>query len=168
MKKQGKTIFGLIFLGENVSLTNVNVNYSFFNFKTYWNIAAFLLKSLYYWPVLLLKLNWLCKLNYCKRNSGTQVRLYESNRCHLYENKSWFEMRRWWLAWTEGEDSRLVVFRRRIQELRDETVWVHGMVVNELCQSVELALRCHVHLPHKHLLHHGEERGLLSVETVKI
>lgn len=60
------------------------------------------------------------------------------------------------------------MFRRRIQELRDETVRVHGVVVNELCQCVELALRRHVNLPHKHLLRHGEECGLLSVETVKI
>jgi hypothetical protein len=49
-------------------------------------------------------------------------------------------------TWTEGEDGGLVVFGRRVEQLSDEAVRVHGVVVNELSQRVELALRRHVYL----------------------
>jgi len=45
-----------------------------------------------------------------------------------------------YITWTESKESRLVTFRRRIEELRDEAVRVHRVVVNELGQSPESRL----------------------------
>ena len=45
-----------------------------------------------------------------------------------------------YITWTKSKESWLVAFRRRIEELRDEAVRVHRVVVNELGQSPESRL----------------------------
>jgi hypothetical protein len=45
-----------------------------------------------------------------------------------------------YITWTKSKESWLVAFRRRIEELRDEPVRVHRVVVNKLGQSPESRL----------------------------